>query len=138
MMATTPRTAAVISASRTYTRSRHAPWAVRRFTRSQMLTWGLSGGVADTVELIADELVSNAVTHGAGDQVWVRLACCVGEVEIRVWDGSPDPPITGSPGTEDEKGRGLVLVEALATRTGSFRAGRGKVVFATVATGGVA
>ncbi|MGW7239983.1 ATP-binding protein [Streptomyces sp. NPDC054804] len=108
----------------------------RRTLRLILTMHGLIG-LADTAELLAAELVSNAVRHTKGPAA-LRVRCSPeGVVWIGVWDADPVPPeppgsleaVTGL----DEAGRGLGLVVACADCWGwqpSSRFGdRGKYVW---------
>ena len=77
--------------------------------------------VADDAELIVAELVANAVTATRAVQ-WkaknppVRLwTLGSGDaVTILVWDATPGVPRVGNPDSDDEQGRGLMIVRELA------------------------
>ncbi|WP_327667180.1 MULTISPECIES: ATP-binding protein [unclassified Streptomyces] len=74
--------------------------------------------LVDTAELLATELVSNAVRHTKGPAA-LRVRWSAGVLRIGGWDASPEPP--EPPGALDqlvgldlEEGRGLALVRACA------------------------
>ncbi|MCX5050290.1 MULTISPECIES: ATP-binding protein [unclassified Streptomyces] len=74
--------------------------------------------LVDTAELLATELVSNAVRHTKGPAA-LRVRWSAGVLRIGAWDASPEPP--EPPGALDqlvgldlEEGRGLALVRACA------------------------
>ncbi|MFI5616532.1 ATP-binding protein [Streptomyces sp. NPDC051567] len=76
-----------------------------------------------TVQLLVSELVTNAVTHGDSATLKLILTCGPDAgIRIEVDDhspGTPEPrnpgtPEPRSPGPDDENGRGLLLVTALA------------------------
>jgi anti-sigma regulatory factor (Ser/Thr protein kinase) len=94
------------------------------------------GDVRDRVLLVVSELVSNAVRHapGPGIGVAVGLRCGREAVVVEVWDGSVRAPVRGAEaGAQDESGRGLALVEALAVRWGwAAHPGGGKTTWALV------
>lgn len=100
----------------------------RAFTAATLRSWG-AVGVLDDALLVSSELVTNAI-RGA-DLVAVQLRLAERSLYVEVWDGAPGVPEVAHADAEDEEGRGLRLVEALATRWGVCRprAG-GKVVWA--------
>jgi anti-sigma regulatory factor (Ser/Thr protein kinase) len=116
----------------------------RLHARNVAREWGLRE-LSDTVELVVSELVTNAVSasvdenqrphytdaHGAA-YVRLRLSTDRRAVFVEVWDENVRPPEPSQAGLDDEGGRGLMLVEALAERWGWDLAanGRGKIVWA--------
>jgi anti-sigma regulatory factor (Ser/Thr protein kinase) len=87
----------------------------RRTLRLILTMHGLIGRV-DTAELLATELITNAVRHTKGSAA-LRVRWSAGVLRIGAWDADPEPP--GSPGElvglgEAEEGRGLALVRACA------------------------
>ena len=95
----------------------------REQTRKFLPGLGL-GEHADLAELIVSELVTNAMVHGEG-QIEVRLSCACGDLRAEVHDDGADRPVRQCPGTDDERGRGLELIEgpdrAVRRRMGSCR-----------------
>ena len=75
-------------------------------------------GVTDTAQLLATELVTNAVRH-AGSPLTLRLECDEGAVLLAVSDESDALPRPHDPQPGELFGRGLVLVEALAADWGT-------------------
>ncbi|MEY2245892.1 ATP-binding protein [Streptomyces sp. BF23-18] len=71
--------------------------------------------LVDVAELMAAELVSNAVRHTKGPAA-LRLRWRDGVLRIGAWDASPVPPPYDLPSAADveEAGRGLFLVRACA------------------------
>lgn len=127
--------AATTAVSRTLVRNVHAPYAARRFARAQLRTWNLPG-LLDALELVTDELTANAVEHGTGHFIAVRLERSSGAVTVKVWDANGDQmpaiPDPAAIADLDEHGRGLLLTEALSTQWGAYRSPTGgKVVWAT-------
>jgi len=86
----------------------------------------------DTAQLVASELVTNAVVHaGTGIELMLRLAD--GHLHIAVRDDAPGQPrIAGIVDESSASGRGLLLVDALASAWGTMFPDSGKVVWATV------
>jgi anti-sigma regulatory factor (Ser/Thr protein kinase) len=89
----------------------------RQFVRSTLRAWGCPA-LVDVAELVVCELVTNAVLHARTDTV-VRLRCHDGGVRVEVIDASPTMPAVSSGYADDAStGRGLALVEALASMWG--------------------
>ncbi|MEV7326469.1 ATP-binding protein [Streptomyces sp. NPDC093970] len=99
----------------------------RRTLRLILTTHGLIG-LADTAELLAAELVSNAVRHTKGPAALRVRRSPEGVVWIGAWDTDPVPPeppdsLETVAGLE-EVGRGLGLVGACADSWGWQPSGR--------------
>ncbi|WP_407561239.1 ATP-binding protein [Streptomyces sp. 184] len=114
----------------------------RIFTLLRLRTWG-AVHLVEEAKLIVSELVTNAVkatgvtdphlawgTSSALNVITVRLVVQDDAIVIEVWDAEPTKPVRTDPAEDDEAGRGLVLVEALASRWGAYAARGGKVVWA--------
>ncbi|MER5179790.1 ATP-binding protein [Streptomyces sp. NPDC002896] len=72
--------------------------------------------LGDVAELLATELVSNAVRHTKGPAA-LRLCWQGGVLRVGAWDADPKPPPPApesAPGADAEAGRGLDLVRACA------------------------
>ncbi|MGW6202245.1 ATP-binding protein [Streptomyces sp. NPDC055089] len=100
----------------------------RRQLHRLMCNSGLSS-VADDLALGAEELMANAVTHGcrgqAASKFTLKASCLRGRVRVEVQDPSPAPPLPRPASDDCEGGRGLVLVDMVATRWG-FQPGPGQ------------
>lgn len=106
-----------------------APASARREVRSLLARWRL-GALLDPVLLAASELVTNAVRYGR-PPVRMTLRRCAKGIALGVHDaGRTRPPGGATPHTDAESGRGLLLVEAVATETGVRSEPDGKVVWA--------
>ena len=87
----------------------------------------------DIAILLASDLITNAIMHGAGATITVAIRCSRGHLRIDVYDQSRSrPPGMDLPAGTDT-GRGLVLVAALSTEWGSFRTPAGKAMYFTLA-----
>ena len=100
-----------------------APCA-RLHAKHLLWEWGLQP-IAETVELLVSELVTNGVKAAQAMEerppVWLRLSANNMQLLIEVWDGNTWPPSPreledGLPAIEDEGGRGLFLVATLSDR----------------------
>lgn len=91
----------------------------RRFLRATLAEWGVHEDIADTAVLCLSELVTNAVIHTDGGCL-VRVTLDHGVLTTTVRD-SGDGPGTAPPAADPLQvhGRGLRVVDALATRWGS-------------------
>ncbi|MFD5424003.1 ATP-binding protein [Streptomyces sp. NPDC127084] len=99
-------------------------------------TWGIpySSELSDNAALIVAELAANAVTHGrvAGRDFELRLLLGSGTLRIEVADARGErAPVAAVPSAADsETGRGLLLVDALASDWGTTQRVVGKTVWA--------
>jgi hypothetical protein len=97
----------------------------RRFVRSTLRRWGLTGSVIDEAILVSSELAANAIIH-AKSPFLIEIGEEDGVVRISVTDAAPAPLsrwIT-------KPTHGLGIVEALSDRWGITGARDGKTVWA--------
>jgi hypothetical protein len=90
---------------------------------------GLAIVVVETAALLTSELVTNAIVHGAGEAV---VAIDVGDAAVRVEVFDADLTFDLVPlrvGSSSVHGRGLAIVDALATSWGVEPRDGGKVVW---------
>lgn len=88
-----------------------------------------SAADADSVVLVLTEMVTNSVRHGAAP-VSVDLVQRGHALMVGVSDGSSDAPTRRTARTPDEGGRGLAILDALASRWGVWlNPGGGKTVW---------
>ncbi len=90
--------------------------------------WGLAN-LADTATLVVSELVTNLVRHAQAPG-WLRVTHRAGVLRVEVFDPSPHHPRPRDADPDDETGRGLALVQALAAEFGWEPRDGGKVVYA--------
>jgi anti-sigma regulatory factor (Ser/Thr protein kinase) len=97
--------------------------------RSSLALNGASDKTIADAELLTSELVTNAVVHGHSAP---RLVLEVWDDRIRVVVTDSDPRMTLEPlhvQTSSEHGRGLRIVDSLASKWGVSPWGRGKSVW---------
>lgn len=70
-----------------------------------------------TAQLLTSELVTNALRYG-GPPLRVSLNCDSVTLRVTVADGTPEGPRLKDPGPDAESGRGMILVEAMASLWG--------------------
>ncbi|MEO3976467.1 ATP-binding protein [Streptomyces sp. CAU 1734] len=104
----------------------HGAHLARRLVAQQLGAWGVPRTHHVTVALvgITAELAANAITHGRspGRDFALRLTHFADRTRVEITDTRPDrlPPDPGGglPGGDATGGRGLVLVNAFASRWG--------------------
>jgi anti-sigma regulatory factor (Ser/Thr protein kinase) len=100
----------------------------RRFVVSAVHEFGLEAH-GEVAELLTSELVTNVILHARTDVV-LRVRPTNGDgVRVEVVDRSVAPPALRDYGAEAATGRGLALVEAMASAWGSDAGSGGKVVW---------
>ncbi|MFM9372255.1 SpoIIE family protein phosphatase [Streptomyces sp. Da 82-17] len=99
----------------------------RRLVRAQLRRWGLEP-LVETAELLVSEVVTNAVRHAHGERLALRLVRS-DVLQCEVVDDEHTLPTLRSAGPQDESGRGLAVVNALAREWGTARTGEGKSVW---------
>ncbi|MFI0515426.1 anti-sigma regulatory factor (Ser/Thr protein kinase) [Streptomyces canus] len=120
----------------------------RMFVRHTLNRWNLAE-LEENAALIASELVTNAIqASGITDPdpkpwqiteehvIGVQLRFFGGHLYIDVWDRTPETPVRQNPDFNATSGRGLLLVESLATKWDVYRPHvGGKVVWAALPLG---
>lgn len=90
---------------------------LRRWARSWMEQHPTDGVDPDSVVLSMTELVTNSIKHGAGP-VDIGLSADVDNLLLVVSDTSEDMPSRREMAWTGETGRGILILESLATRWG--------------------
>ncbi|MBX6766873.1 MAG: SpoIIE family protein phosphatase [Actinomadura rubrobrunea] len=106
------------------------PAAVRRargLVRSRLAIWDLDE-LSYTTELLASELITNALRYARSGPIELRLLL-ERTLVLEVMDRSAALPRLRHAADDDENGRGLLVVSQLAHRWGSRRTAAGKVVW---------
>jgi MEDS: MEthanogen/methylotroph, DcmR Sensory domain len=116
--------------SRRFPLARHGPRQARLFVAEALTAWGRSE-LIDDATLVVGELAMNAVTHAASGFT-VSLARAGEMVTIAVGDRDVTAPVRRSYSSTSPGGRGLHLVEAVASGWGHTVVSTGKLVWANL------
>jgi anti-sigma regulatory factor (Ser/Thr protein kinase) len=111
------------------------PASVRKarvFTGDALADGGVEASVIEVAVLLVSELVTNAVVH-AGGTVWVTVHADARWVRIEVQDQGRGRPVLRPARQNQTEGRGLGLVDKLATNWGTERRATHKVVWCEIA-----
>ncbi|WP_344969495.1 ATP-binding protein [Streptosporangium fragile] len=113
---------------------------VAREWARELLAGRIAAPLLDDVLLLLSEVVTNAITHSdsgrtAGGRVTVRVTCASGDVHVEVTDdgSAVSAPAVRVPEPDEDGGRGLWLVDLLATAWGSHHGEAGGSVWFLVA-----
>ncbi|MER5640719.1 ATP-binding protein [Kitasatospora sp. NPDC002227] len=101
---------------------------VRHRLRLALVRWGVPQ-LADTAELLASELVTNALLHTTRGAVFDAVLTPDARLRVEVQDGAAKLPGRRVQSDQATSGRGLLLVEALADDWGVQLRGDGKVTW---------
>lgn len=110
---------------------RDAPREARRLVAAGCARAGAGPQCADAAALLTSEVVTNAVLHGTGD---ITFGMRAGSRLVRVEVGDEDArrPRAWEVHDDDEGGRGMHIVQALASGWGVLDRPPGKIVWFTV------
>jgi anti-sigma regulatory factor (Ser/Thr protein kinase) len=100
--------------------------------RAVICAWDVPVDPAVAV-LLTSELVTNAITHEAGETVMLVITCARGQLRVDVHDTSCSVPMPVDAPADAEAGRGLMLVASLSAEWGYYRTRAGKAVYFTLA-----
>lgn len=97
-----------------------SPRKARRFVAIVLTSWGVSSDAVETSQLLASELVSNAVLHGRAP---INMSVLTEDaddrvVRVEVCNEGSGVPTRRVAGDLDPSGRGLQLIADLAARWG--------------------
>ncbi|MFF7183157.1 ATP-binding protein [Streptomyces sp. NPDC008121] len=99
------------------------PRRMRTAAAEMLREWGLSD-LASDVQVVVSELVTNAVLHTSARQIAVRMSLHTETIRIEVEAcAATRSPARCAPGPDQEHGRGLLIVEELASRWGTDKVG---------------
>jgi anti-sigma regulatory factor (Ser/Thr protein kinase) len=109
-------------------RSRRAVAEARAFVRDRALDAGVAEPVLDSAVLMVSELVTNAVEH-ARSPVELLVRITPGAVRVEVVDQNASLPAIQRADSGAVHGRGMAIVDGLASTWGVRPTGRGKAVW---------
>ncbi|MFD7775707.1 ATP-binding protein [Streptomyces sp. NPDC059753] len=140
MNASTPQLCATVSTfAQRLSSTRRGARLARLLTVERLIAWEMSPRVIERAEHVVAELAANAALHGRvqGRDFLLALTLdeAAGTLHIAVSDtrGECRPAVPPEQAPDDESGRGLLLVDALADRWGTEpRPPSGKTVWAEI------
>jgi anti-sigma regulatory factor (Ser/Thr protein kinase) len=109
----------------------------RLHAKSVAAEWGLRR-LAETAELLASELVTNAIQASgrlplpSSPVIHLWLVRDQNSITICVWDASPDMPVRHDAGPDEESGRGLMIIDTVSSDWGAYLKDGGKIVWARI------
>ncbi len=102
--------------------------AARRFVRDVLMSRRVPAGVVNKVELLTSEVVTNAIVHArSGTQLAVHVDD--DRVRVAVRDSSRGMPVRRLGRLDDVSGRGVFIVDELASAWGVEQERNGKRVW---------
>lgn len=101
---------------------------VRRYAADACVAFGWGDSV-DIITLLVSEVATNAVLHGYGPDIRVRVLAHGERLRVEVSDSSPELPVPRGTAINAEQGRGLALVEAFAAHWGAEAEPDGKTTW---------
>jgi DNA-binding NarL/FixJ family response regulator len=107
--------------------SDHTPRLARRFVKRAIERWQVRSEL-DVIELLVSELVTNSIVHARSD-VEVSVAVVSDRIRVAVFDSSREPVALREAGPDDQSGRGLLMLDALAFAWGTEFTPGGKSVW---------
>ncbi|MGW4568192.1 ATP-binding protein [Streptomyces sp. NPDC004561] len=109
----------------------------RALVGAALTSWGCPPGVVDDGRLLVSELLANAVKHAPGTRITLELMQIGDRLLVEVTDGSMAQPVVRQADPQEEQGRGMFLVQAIASAWGAHRDRRGrKTTWCTLAVDG--
>jgi anti-sigma regulatory factor (Ser/Thr protein kinase) len=105
-----------------------APREARGQLRHCLADAQVSAAATDVLMLLASEVVTNALRHGAPPRE-MRVYQSGEVIRVEITDSSPVPPRRRTPDADAPGGRGLWLLDSLALRWGFHQDATGKCVW---------
>jgi len=99
----------------------------RRFVRATLSQWGLDR-MKDRVELVASELITNALLHAASP-AQLRIEKLPDRVRLELGDESESLPQLTKPNHDATSGRGVFLIDTVTSCWGITPTDTGKTIW---------
>lgn len=103
----------------------------RRFIDVTLTGWGCEA-LVDSVVLLVSEVVTNAILHARSD-IEIRVGDRGAMIRVEVTDQGEGDPVRRAFGEDATSGRGLAILEQVASAWGVTRTAGGKLVWFEVA-----
>jgi hypothetical protein len=103
----------------------------RNQVRAAIYAWDVPVDTSAAI-LLTSELVTNAISHEAGETVMLVITCTGGQLRVDVHDTSCSVPVPVDAPADAETGRGLMLVDSLSADWGFYPTPGGKAVYFTL------
>jgi anti-sigma regulatory factor (Ser/Thr protein kinase) len=118
-----------VASARSFLAAPSSVSVVRAWTRAELAAQHAGPCAVEVAQLLISEVATNAVMHARGEWIVVRWSTD-GQLRAEVHDQDPEHnPRLGHPGPSDAGGRGLILVQALASAWGTWTGSSGKCVW---------
>ncbi|MGW6054147.1 ATP-binding protein [Streptomyces sp. NPDC055189] len=115
--------------------SERTPGEARAYVGLTLADWGVAEAVRADLQLIVSELATNAVTYTSSAEITVEITLTDDEAAVSVGDRGPHRRLHARQAAPDaEHGRGLLIVEALASRWEQSRDDHGGTTVRAVVT----
>jgi signal transduction histidine kinase/serine phosphatase RsbU (regulator of sigma subunit)/DNA-binding response OmpR family regulator len=111
--------------------TRASVYAVRHAVNETLTRWNIDNDTISNAVLVASELVTNAILHGS-PPIQLHLRLDEAGIVTEVSDGAHNRPLARELDPASIDGRGLHLIDAVSTDTGTRPIGAGKAIWCVV------
>lgn len=108
----------------------YAPRVARELAARACIQWEVPY-IATAAQILCSELVTNAVRH-AGTMIDLTISLREEQLRVSVRDGFARPARLRTPAATDDSGRGLLIVDTVASAWGNLPIPDGKLVWAAL------
>jgi anti-sigma regulatory factor (Ser/Thr protein kinase) len=117
--------------SKAYRPLPHSAKEARNDLRAVLTGWDMAD-LYDDASVVLVELITNAIRSNDAIDVDLYPSGDSGRLHVEVHDTCQEAPVQQSPGDDEENGRGLLLIAALAKEWGWTPTHDGKIVHAVL------